>query len=171
MSEGRQGSPATTESPLAQFDADEEVANSIRNALAASPGSNTPARARGRSRPGMRDGRQRPTIGLDHPVLAQLAAVRPVVGNMTDPLTLGSHRAYARREMPHFVYELWGDRECVYVGLTSDLGQRLRSHSVKEWWPNVVRVVADIHPNRYSGLAAEKERIQELRPTSGGTDG
>lgn len=83
---------------------------------------------------------------------------------MTDVLSAGSRRNHIRREMPHYVYQLWGRRECIYIGVTSNLGQRLASHSKKDWWPDVARVVADLHVDKYAGLNAEKDLIQEHDP-------
>lgn len=83
---------------------------------------------------------------------------------MSGILSLGSQRANKRREQPHYVYQLWGREACIYVGLTSDLGQRLKAHSAKEWWPEVVRVAAEVYPDKYSGLDVEKDLIQQLGP-------
>lgn len=83
---------------------------------------------------------------------------------MSDVLSQLSNRANARRDEPHYVYQLWGHRECIYVGLTSNLGKRLAQHVTKEWWPDVVRVTAERYPDKYSGLDVEKDLIQELAP-------
>lgn len=67
---------------------------------------------------------------------------------------------------PHFVYELYAaDGTCLYVGCTLNLVQRLRQHSVKDWWPEIARAEANRHPDQAAGRAAERERIQALNPT------
>lgn len=75
-----------------------------------------------------------------------------------------SAKAMERRDRPHFVYELWGNRNYIYVGSTANLGQRLTSHQAKEWWPDVRRVVSHWYVDKYTALAAERDLIQEHSP-------
>lgn len=87
---------------------------------------------------------------------------RPAVA---DPRTSGSVRADVVRELPHHVYQLWGRRGCLYVGSTSNLGQRLTAHQRKPWWPEVVRIETALYPWKYPALDAERDLIQEHGPT------
>jgi predicted GIY-YIG superfamily endonuclease len=83
---------------------------------------------------------------------------------MTDVLTTGSRAARNRRFQPHYVYQLWDHRHCLYVGVTVDVGKRLSTHARKEWWQDVKRIEVHAFPDRELGLTAEKDLIEELDP-------
>jgi excisionase family DNA binding protein len=71
-------------------------------------------------------------------------------------------------EVPHrhVVYKLYGaDADLLYVGSTTDLAVRFYQHSVSApWWPEVLRLEVEEHPNRAVMLDAEKRLVQELHP-------
>lgn len=83
---------------------------------------------------------------------------------MTDALTPRSRLALERKEQPHYVYQFWSRGICIYVGCTSNLGQRLTAHQRKEWWCSVREVKAAIYPDKYTALDIERDLIQEHDP-------
>ena len=74
-------------------------------------------------------------------------------------------RRFERDAKPHYVYELF-DRsgQALYVGVTSDLPARIRSHSSKPWWPHVHDMQVRRHEDRVAGIKAELDRIHDLQP-------
>lgn len=91
---------------------------------------------------------------------------------MRTPETLRERRLRIHRAK-HFVYELWAEDECLYVGMTSRLGQRLEAHALKPWYAGVTRVAASaVTGDRHQALHVEAERLDQLQPTHNiyGTD-
>ena len=83
-------------------------------------------------------------------------------------------RRLAMHYAQHFVYELWAGDECLYIGMTSRLGQRLAAHARSPWFSLVTRVVADaVDGNRHDALREEFSRLDRHQPTHNiyGTDG
>lgn len=82
------------------------------------------------------------------------------------------------RELPgpgrHFVYWLAtippgrdAERaELIYVGVTSDLRSRMRSHSRKWWWPviDLGLLALEEHPSRQEANEAESRDIHLYQP-------
>lgn len=67
--------------------------------------------------------------------------------------------------MPHFVYEFYDrDGDPVYVGVTVNLADRLRTHQASEMWREVAEVRSALYPDRRSGQDAEAHAIRELQP-------
>lgn len=65
----------------------------------------------------------------------------------------------------HYVYEFYAaDGSALYVGCTKRAGDRIADHELKPWWPEVARMEVNRHPDLAAGLAAERVRIQTLRP-------
>lgn len=79
-----------------------------------------------------------------------------------------SQRLLPHEERPHVVYVLRDAAEAVlYVGVTSNLTQRLRSHrNEKAWWGEVApeRTLTSGSMTFEDALAAEQEYIQSLAP-------
>lgn len=74
------------------------------------------------------------------------------------------NRAYLDR-MPHFVYELYdGAGDPVYVGCTSNLPNRLSTHSGSEMWREVAEVRATLYPDRAEAESVEALTIREFQP-------
>lgn len=57
------------------------------------------------------------------------------------------------------------DRSLVYVGVTDDLESRLRAHSRKPWWPEVVSTEVVWFDDRLSALYEETRAIDNENPT------
>lgn len=57
--------------------------------------------------------------------------------------------------------------EYAYVGVTSNLSQRLRAHARKRWWPRVAPHLSEfqLYPDRETADRVEAETIALLRPT------
>ena len=66
-----------------------------------------------------------------------------------------------------YVYSFWSaSGECLYVGCTSNLPARLRSHmSARPWFPQVARVEVHVIEGADEGTALEAATIRELNPT------
>lgn len=66
-----------------------------------------------------------------------------------------------------YVYSFWSaSGECLYVGCTSNLPARLRSHmSARLWFPQVARIEVDVIEGADEGTALEAATIRELNPT------
>jgi hypothetical protein len=65
----------------------------------------------------------------------------------------------------HALYRLFDDEgHLLYVGITGDLGQRLGDHSIKRWFPLVVRITLEWFPHRAAARLAEKRAIGTERP-------
>ena len=70
-------------------------------------------------------------------------------------------------DQPHYVYEAWMGDVALYVGMTCDLGRRLREHSQQQaWWKGSDRFVATVYPSRRAASDAERLRIRDLRPAN-----
>jgi hypothetical protein len=69
-------------------------------------------------------------------------------------------------DRPHYVYELHAaDGSLLYVGCTSNIGNRLAQHiAARDWWPEVARVVSDTYPDGAAAFAEERRRIVECAP-------
>lgn len=67
---------------------------------------------------------------------------------------------------PHTLYRVYGTHgELLYVGITVDPKTRLAHHRrQKPWWPDVARVVEEVHPDRTAALAAETVTIAFENP-------
>lgn len=78
-------------------------------------------------------------------------------------ITTGRH-IHDRALRPHYVYQFWSHTACIYVGVTSNLGQRLTAHQRKDWWDSVRIVKAEIYPGKYPALDVERDLIQEHDP-------
>lgn len=65
-----------------------------------------------------------------------------------------------------FLYRLWdGSRVLLYVGITRDLGVRMRKHAwEKAWWEQVEDVTVEVFPTHDAAADAEAEAIQTERP-------
>lgn len=74
-------------------------------------------------------------------------------------------KAYNRNaDKPHFVYELWSDRECLYVGMTINVGARLTAHTKQPWWRYVADVKARRYGHRDDAWAEEAATIARYQP-------
>lgn len=71
-----------------------------------------------------------------------------------------------RTNDPHHVYRCYDhEGRLLYVGSTTDLFGRLRSHRQKKWWaPNVAKVKATYFPNGVAARAVESRAICEEVP-------
>jgi hypothetical protein len=75
-------------------------------------------------------------------------------------------------EFGYYIYELWSDDVCLYVGRVGNNGpgsvrRRFKGHATdksKSWWPQVTRVVVSRFASHEEIVAEEPRRIQELRP-------
>lgn len=80
-----------------------------------------------------------------------------------DPITTGPG-CFAKNTRPHFVYELWTDTSCLYVGLSANVGGRLNAHRSKPWWGKVRRVECDWFPDKSQAMIREAELIERHDP-------
>ena len=64
----------------------------------------------------------------------------------------------------HFVYEIWNDDTCLYVGCTVDPGGRLAVHGRKWWYEDVTHVTMKAYWGHNRARRAEADRIGELQP-------
>lgn len=73
-------------------------------------------------------------------------------------------------EFGYYVYELWGDAGCLYVGRVGNNGpgsvrKRLYGHSRdKSWWPEVTRTVVSRFASHEEIVVEEPRHIRDLRP-------
>ncbi len=68
-------------------------------------------------------------------------------------------------DMPTTVYRLLGERNTyLYVGITSDIDKRLRSHAEKTWWRDVRRIEVTEYPNREEASRVERQTIRDMEP-------
>lgn len=68
-------------------------------------------------------------------------------------------------DMPTTVYRLLGERNTyLYVGITSDIDKRLRSHAEKTWWRDVRRIEVTEYPNREGASRVERQTIRDMEP-------
>lgn len=74
--------------------------------------------------------------------------------------------ATQRVEEPTFVYEFRDSSGVLlYVGITLDLGARLRAHGrQKQWWARVANVQAKLYPTRAEAREVETQLIAEADP-------
>ncbi len=65
-----------------------------------------------------------------------------------------------------WVYTMWNAEtgEPIYVGCTGNLGQRMRQHERRWWYPQVTWIGAVRFESRDEALEAESVRIHKLRP-------
>jgi len=74
------------------------------------------------------------------------------------------------QEPGYYVYELWADEVCLYVGRVGNSGPgsmyyRLKGHqSAKPWFCDVTRIVVSNLGSHDAIVAEEPRRIQALRP-------
>ena len=90
---------------------------------------------------------------------------------MNGPLASGA--AYST-EIPrtpgYYVYRLWADDECLYVGRVGEAGPRppqprLNYHRRnRPWWPEVTRTEVTALPDHPAMVAEEESQIALLRP-------
>lgn len=65
-----------------------------------------------------------------------------------------------REPVVTYVYRFWGhDGTLLYVGITTRLEARFKSHQSKPWWPQASHSTIETHPNRALALAAEATAI------------
>jgi predicted GIY-YIG superfamily endonuclease len=71
-----------------------------------------------------------------------------------------------RRDVEHLVYRCWdADGALLYIGCTNSLSQRKCHHRKRmPWWAQVTAITAERHPNRDTGLAAERAAIRAENP-------
>ena len=70
-----------------------------------------------------------------------------------------------RAEVVRFVYTLSDSEGRVfYVGLTHDVSNRLKKHSIKPYWPDVADVGVELVFGFAASAARERELIRELSP-------
>ena len=87
---------------------------------------------------------------------------------------MGRRREYPYPGVPaepgYYVYELWAEDACLYVGRVGNNGpgsmrRRLNGHrSSQPWWPEVARIIVTTFAGHEEIVAAEARRISELRP-------
>lgn len=66
----------------------------------------------------------------------------------------------------YFVYELWADNECLYVGFTGNLPNRLRDHIANTGYARrVTDIRVTVHATDREALDFEAAQIFELQPT------
>ena len=82
---------------------------------------------------------------------------------MTEPITSGPG-AFITNLRPHFVYELWSDTRCLYVGISASPGGRLSTHARAHWWGQVRRVESDWYPDKAQAMAREAMLIERHQP-------
>lgn len=82
-----------------------------------------------------------------------------------DVLSPRSRAAYRLKDKPHYVYQFWSDRACLYVGCTAQPSGRIAHHaSVQPWWRKVTHFSAEVHPDKETARNAEAALIHELQP-------
>lgn len=66
---------------------------------------------------------------------------------------------------PTWVYKLFCDEWCAYVGITSNLGQRLRQHRrEKEWFGCINRIESVLMESREAALKEEDFLLRSWNP-------
>jgi len=83
--------------------------------------------------------------------------------HMAEPITTG-RGCFALDDRPHYVYEFWTDRECLYVGMTASPAGRIQTHARQYWWGRVTRIEANVYPNRAQAMAREAHLIDLHQP-------
>jgi hypothetical protein len=80
---------------------------------------------------------------------------------------------YGELQLPppgFYVYRLWAESECLYVGMVGDKGPRLvqdriREHSKSQsWWPDVTRIEVAECADRKHALKEERAQVRKLKP-------
>lgn len=73
---------------------------------------------------------------------------------------------WLRRDAEHLVYRCWDAAgRLLYIGATNSYSQRMSHHRARtSWWPDVVSVSTESHPDRAAALAAELAAIGAERP-------
>lgn len=66
----------------------------------------------------------------------------------------------------HYVYTFWdAEDRALYVGCTSNIPQRIRTHlREREWFVDVARFDVSVYPDGLTAYTAEAARIKELQP-------
>lgn len=67
----------------------------------------------------------------------------------------------------HILYRAYGSgRKLLYIGMTTNIYTRFSEHRglQRSWWPQVVDVTIEFHPDRRSLRAAEKAAIVAEKP-------
>lgn len=66
----------------------------------------------------------------------------------------------------HCVYRMYAaDGQLLYVGVSSDILERMRSHNrLTRWWDDTARISVKIYPTREAALAAEVQAIHDELP-------
>lgn len=74
-------------------------------------------------------------------------------------------RRSRRERSTHFVYECYDVfDQPLYVGCTSNIGQRLTAHAGRDWWPFVHTVKMTSYDNKGTAHQAEYDLIHTLKP-------
>lgn len=74
-------------------------------------------------------------------------------------------RPFVCHNYRHWVYRLFAENRCLYVGMTKDLDRRLDEHRYsKEWWSEVDRIESDWYPTRSEAMIYEEGFIRRLDP-------
>lgn len=78
---------------------------------------------------------------------------------------MSARGSFLRNKQPHYIYELWGDGGCLYVGITTSVGKRLTTHAnTQHWWADVTSIKVDKLKHRDHALTEEAYRIDRLQP-------
>ena len=85
------------------------------------------------------------------------------MARMDDPITTGPGN-FLMNGRPHFVYELWSDTRCLYVGISTSLGSRISKHARSSWWREVRRVECDWYPDKLQAMLRETLLIENHQP-------
>ena len=66
----------------------------------------------------------------------------------------------------HALYRFFSSSgDLLYVGITCNPARRFEKHGdTKDWWPEVVRIEMEHHPDRAGVLAAERAAVQAEKP-------
>ena len=65
----------------------------------------------------------------------------------------------------HVVYRIWSGDTLLYVGLTMDLSQRLKAHSIgKPWWVEVTHITLTHYESKADAARAEELAIDSESP-------
>lgn len=87
---------------------------------------------------------------------------------LLDDLDLPDLYELTEKENPHVVYRFFdSDRTLLYVGMSSDFGDRAGVHMITKAWSNHIdhsRTTVEYAPSRKAALAREKQVIQVEHP-------
>lgn len=77
------------------------------------------------------------------------------------------------RNKSHALYRMYGpERRLLYIGLTTNLEDRLADHrSMKRWWEDVVTIEIEHFPTRAGAVEAERRAIIDEVPEHNVTNG